>query len=352
MKEITFIVGAGASAEYGLPVGDKLKKDIVSALRQRAPGGNVQDQDLYYAISNFARADQASPNNIQPYITAVDHISHSLVLSPSIDNFINSHQGDRRVEIVGKLGIAKCVLDSERSSSLTLKREAHPDPFSPRPKPRLNFNDFSDTWMVSLFMLLNQDCPFQNLKAKLSKIALVIFNYDRCVEQFLYEGIKSFYRVDSAEAKEALTTLDIYHPYGVIGSLPWQAGDNIPFGADSESPVLTRAAGNIKTFSESNAVNDEDTRQIRNLIAGSKSLVFLGFGFIPLNMRLLQPTSHHPSCKRNTVFATAYNISSFDKQRISEELKALSGSMLEPHLTDGKAGRLFSEFTRGIRIAV
>lgn len=352
MKEITFVVGAGASSEYGLPVGDKLKKDIVAALRPRSPGGNVQDQELYYAMVNLARADTDSPNNIQSYINAVDHISHSLVLSPSIDNFINSHQGDRRVEIVGKLGIAKCILDSERNSSLSLKLERNPDPYSPQIKPRLNFNDFADTWMVALFMILNQDCRFQNLKANLSKIALVIFNYDRCVEQFLFEAIKSFYRVGEAEAKDALSTLHIYHPYGVIGSLPWQAGDHIPFGARSDSHVLERAAGNIKTFSESNAVNDSDTREIRGLIAGSKSLVFLGFGFIPLNMRLLQPASHHPNCKRNTVFATTYNVSQFDKQRISEELKILSGSTLEPHLSESKAGKLFSEFTRGVRLAV
>ena len=352
MKDITFVVGAGASSEYGLPVGDKLKKDIVAALRQRSPGGNVQDQDLYYAMTNLAGEDADAPNNIQPYINAVDHICHSLVLSPSIDNFINSHQGDKRVEIVGKLGIAKCILDAERSSSLCLKRETNPDPFSPRRKPRLNFNDFADTWMVSLFMLLNQDCPFSNLKKRLSKIALVIFNYDRCVEQFLFEAIKSFYRVDDDAAKDALSSLDIYHPYGVIGSLPWQTSDHIPFGSSNESYVLVRASRNIKTFSESNAVTDSETQEIRKLIAGSKCLVFLGFGFIPLNMRLLQPTSHHPSCKTNTVFATTYNVSSFDKQRISDELRALSGSSLEPHLTDSKASKLFGEFTRGVTLAV
>lgn len=352
MKEITFVVGAGASSEYGLPVGEKLKADIVSALRQRTPGGNVQDENLYYAICDFASADQDSPNNMQPYIGAVEHIAHSLVLSPSIDNFINSHQGDRRVELIGKLGIAKCILDSERGSALSLRRDRNSDPFAPRRTPRLNFNDFSDTWLTALFKLLNQDCPFQSLKAKLSKIALVVFNYDRCVEQFLFEAIKSFYRVNDAEAKEALSALDILHPYGVIGLLPWQADEHIPFGTDADRRVLTRASANIKTFSESNAVNDEDTRQIRDLIAGSRSLVFLGFGFIPLNMRLLQPASHHPDCKRNTVFATAYNISTFDRERICEELKTLSGSKLVPHLTDGKAGKLFNEFTRGIRIAV
>lgn len=352
MKEITFVVGAGASSEYGLPVGDSLKKDIVEALRQRSPGGNVKDQALYYAMSHFAETDQESPNNLQPYINATDHISHSLVLSPSIDNFINSHQGDRRVEIVGKLGIAKCILDSERRSSLCLRRGINHDSFVNRGRPRLNFNDFSGTWMVSLFMLLNQDCSFQKLKDKLSKIALVIFNYDRCVEQFLLEAIISFYRVDDKDAKDVLSTLEIYHPYGVLGPLPWQASQHIPFGTESESSVLIKAVSNIKTFSESSAVNDSDTKTIRELIAGSNCLVFLGFGFIPLNMRLLQPNGHRPKSTMHTVFATTYNISSFDKQRISEELKRLSGSSVDPHLTDSKAGSLFSEFTRGINIAV
>jgi hypothetical protein len=350
MKQITFVVGAGASSEYGLPVGNALKKDIVSALRQRAPGGNVSDQDLYYAISHFAQRDKDSPGNIQPYINATDHISHSLVLSPSIDNFINSHNGDHRVEIIVKLGIAKCILDSERNSSLCPDRNRDRDPFAPRVIPRLDFNSFSDTWMVSLFMLLNQDCSFSALKSKLEKIALVVFNYDRCVEQFLHEAIKSFYRVSDSEATEALSHLDIYHPYGLIGALPWQESAHIQFGAEADSATLIAAVGNIKTFSESNTVTDSETNNIRDLIASSHSLVFLGFGFIPLNMKLLQPHSHHPNSKRNTVFATTFCVSSYDKQRVSTELMALSGSKLEPHMTDSKASALFSEYTRGLRI--
>lgn len=350
MKEITFVVGAGASSEYGLPVGATLKTNIVAALRQRAPGGNVDDQNLYYAMSRFADIDPDAAGNIQPYVNAIDHINHSLVLSPSIDNFINSHQGDRRVEVVGKLGIAKCILDAERKSSLCHRRDSNRDPFAARIKPRLNFNAFADTWMVSFFMLLNQDCSFANLKAKLAKVALIVFNYDRCVEQFLHEAIKSFYRVSDGEASEALKELDIYHPYGLIGPLPWQSSTHIPFGSEANSQELVQAVDNIKTFSESNAVNDAETRAIRKLVADSKSLVLLGFGFIPLNMELLQPRSPHPSSKRNTVYATTYNISAFDKERISAELKALSGSSLQPLMTDSKAGALFSEFTRGIRL--
>lgn len=350
MKEITFVVGAGASSEYGLPVGDTLKKNIVDALRQRAPGGNVVDQDLYYAMSSLARLDSKSPGNMQPYIDATDHINHSLVLSPSIDNFINSHQGDRRVEIVGKLGIAKCILDAERNSSLRVIRDANIDPYTPRKKPRLDFNAFSNTWMVSFFMLINQDCPFPQLKEKLSKISLIIFNYDRCVEQFLFEAIKSFYRVDDDEAADAMRHLEIYHPYGLLGPLPWQGGTHIPFGADSNSSELVQAANNIKTFSESSAPADNETSSIRELISSSRSLVFLGFGFIPLNMKLLQPLSHDSSSQNNTVYATTYKISAFDKERISDELKSLSGSTMSPYLTDSKASALFGEFTRGVRL--
>ena len=349
MKELTIVVGAGASSEYRLPVGTKLKQDILEILRPRSPGGNVQDQDLYYAMMSSANPDSLGSVNFQNYIDAANHIRTSLPLSPSIDNFINSHRGNLFVEQVSKLAIAKSILQAERNSSLWFPKFVR-DMDGVTRIGQLNFAEVEQTWLPAFFKLVTQDCPFDQLKEKLSKISFVVFNYDRCVEHFLFEAIKTFYAVDREKTQDVLSSLDIYHPYGLIGKLPWESEGGIDFGADQKSDVLVPAAGNIKTFSESFDPGEEEGLAIKKAVSKTNRLVFLGFGFIPLNMRLLASDEHASQSTQKQIFATAFGISKYDAQRISDELRNICGPTHDPSLSDCSAVKLFSDYTRGIAI--
>jgi hypothetical protein len=96
-RRTLFILGAGASAEVGLPVGTKLAKAIANLLNvptrleRDSPGERLLAQ-VYekYPISNNGdhRAAQA--------------ISHGVELTNSIDDYLDRHAGNELILRVGK----------------------------------------------------------------------------------------------------------------------------------------------------------------------------------------------------------------------------------------------------------
>jgi hypothetical protein len=113
-----FVVGAGASSECGLPVGTKLKTRIADALRFTSThnhiGAGEGDEAIYNALQRGFHS--------QRFATLIDaalHISDGLSLSPSIDDFIDA-QGDDSIRVVGKLAIARTILQAEHDSDLYL----------------------------------------------------------------------------------------------------------------------------------------------------------------------------------------------------------------------------------------
>jgi hypothetical protein len=213
----------------------------------------------------------------------------------------------------------------------------------------LNYANVEDKWLGAFFKLITQDCLFPELKDKLSKVSVVIFNYDRCVEHFLFEAVKDFYEVDDESARDALSTLSIFHPYGLIGNLPWQIHDGIPYGAQHDADVLVNAAKNIRTFSETVNMEEVGGQDIKEVVSNTNKLILLGFGYIPLNMQLLGSPQHHPDSKTKTIFATSLGFSEYDANKIGYELKRLCGSDRDPEMKNCTAAELFSAYTRGIR---
>jgi hypothetical protein len=63
-----------------------------------------------------------------------------------------------------------------------------------------------------------------------------VFNYDRCIEQYLFHALQDYYGVSPHEASAMMASLKIFRPYGKIGDLPWQSQEGaVPFG---KSPTL------------------------------------------------------------------------------------------------------------------
>src|SRR3954468_1859832 len=77
--------------------------------------------------------------------------------------------------------------------------------------------------------------------------------------------------------------LEIRHPYGFVGALPFQdQREGVPFGAEPVSVKTLDIAGRIKTFTEQ--TNDAEAEEaIRSLIRDADKIIFLGFAFHELN---------------------------------------------------------------------
>ena len=73
-------------------------------------------------------------------------------------------------------------------------------------------------------------------------LTIVNFNYDRCVEHFLFHAMQAWSLKDEREIAELMKGLNIYHPYGSVGDLPWQSGDGIEFGGEVDVSGLWKSS--------------------------------------------------------------------------------------------------------------
>lgn len=296
-----FIVGAGASYEVGLPLGKDLQKNIANLVnikfeemgRKRASG----DGCIFAAIDEHCLLPNRQRGDVNPYLKAGWHINEAMPSAPSIDNFVNNHSHDPQVEFVSKLGIAKSIIDAEkRSTKLRFERRNNNSPF--------DFSHIEDTWYSNMFKILSTNLTKSNLDNIFEDISFITFNYDRCIEQYLYHVLQSYFKPEPEHLLNVMSKLNIVHPYGYLGKLPWQMSNrSLPFGEDISSQQLLQASSQIKTFTE----QLEDNSLIENMekmIVEAETIVFLGFGYHVPNMKLLNSAR---KSKVRQIIGTAYN---------------------------------------------
>ncbi|MER8704945.1 hypothetical protein NKH49_05095 [Mesorhizobium sp. M1088] len=308
-EKTLLILGAGASFKLGLPVGDALKSIIASALFVKSSGPmdfSLEDQTIESALKHLAAHDNPQGLSQAMLINACSQISSAMPLARSIDNFLYSHQESKEIELCGKLGIVKCILNSEANSLLRLENQ----PFG---GSAIDFAKLNVSWH-NRFASLLFDSTYEELVERLKKLTVIIFNYDRCFEHFLYHAIKTHYGTSSKEAAYLVNSMAIYHPYGTVGKLPWM-GETGPFADYGEAVSgfqLLELVDGIKTYTEGVDRESSEIQEIHEAIRQAKTVVFLGFGFIPLNMQLLRPTVTENTVKNKTVYTTAVGISPLD----------------------------------------
>lgn len=312
-KKTLYIVGAGASSEAGLPTGHELKEKIANLLgfeRDLKSG----DSCILEALLMYVNQTKIQEKDINPYLLAARHIRDAMHQATSIDNFIDTHKDDKKIELCGKLAIVRSILDAEKNSKLYI------DPSNIN--NRLNFRDLEKTWYSNFMKLLTENCSKENIAKRLESITLIIFNYDRCIEHFLYNSLQNYYGLKPDEANKLVNEIEIYHPYGVVGSLPWQDTQSVAFGAELQPHELLNSAYKIKTFTEGTDPQSSEILSIRKNITNTNRVVFLGFAYHKLNMKLLMPDGPLlDSSNARFCFGTAKGISNSDCKIIKSEIK-------------------------------
>lgn len=188
-QKTLFVIGAGASKEANLPVGTELKKLISNVLdirfdefgSRRISGDQIICDAFRVAVHNEPSSD------INPYLYSCWHICNAMPQAISIDNFIDTHSNDKRIELCGKLAIVRTILDAESNSSMYLKQGYGIE--------KLEFQQFEKTWFNSFWQLLTENCKATELEERLSKVAFITFNYDRCIEHYLYHAFQNYYKM-------------------------------------------------------------------------------------------------------------------------------------------------------------
>jgi hypothetical protein len=341
-KRTIFVIGAGASEEANLPAGEELKGQITKLLDIQFGLAKQTSGDLLIVSALQTLVKDGRNHDISPYVNAAWHIRDALPQARSIDNFIDSQRGNAMISICGKLAIVRSILDAERNSVLYVDR------FSGH--SGINYNLLEKTWYLPFFQLLTEYCDKNDLEERFKSVALIIFNYDRCLEHFLYHVLQNHYRITSDEASKLLKHISIYHPYGNVGSLPW-SGDigAMEFGASPNGNQLLELTKKIKTFTEGTDPDSSDIVAIKEHMRNATKLIFIGFAFHKLNMKLISPDlSQSPIIKNPKCYATTYGISESDKAVVSDQICKLYKSTIDVRMASVACRDFFSEFWRSL----
>ncbi len=343
LRKNVFIVGAGASKEFGLPTGKELAEDIadIADIRFDVFGSRLQhgNYDIVETLKDICKGDPQK--DINSYLHAAWCIRDNMPLAPSIDNFLDTHQGDDQLVTFGKIAIVHAIQKAEAASKLAVNSDTE--------IPRLDVSQLSDTWLVQLFKILVAQRNFEAFLEALREITFISFNYDRCIHQFFHWAAGSYFSLNDPERKLVLQSLNVVYPYGSVGEFRCQPSHRTNFGKIDYRDSLIHAASEIKTFTEG---ADSDVRQeISKSISTAETIVFLGFGFLPLNMDLLFSGRKSP---KKVVIGTGKGLSESSVKEVTKELFAVFpddaevlpqlGNRIE--ICDLTCGELFYEYQR------
>lgn len=273
-KPVVFVVGAGASHEYGLALGMDLKEAVAADLKFGF--------DLYKQVSGSQQLIRILKQNFrheaQQYIDIGRQLSATMSLHHSIDEALHYFSGNEKAVTLGKLAIANQLLSSERRS--TLPNDDDPGAlniFVPSAAKEWLFHFLS---MVVSGTQIEERPIFEN-------VTIINFNYDRSIEHFLFYALQRNAACSEDATREALLQLNVIRPYGTLGLLPWQEPNaGIGYGGPNSDNTILAASRTIRTFTEQ-FIDKELGERIVNALSEAKLVVFLGFGFHQQNMELL-----------------------------------------------------------------
>ena len=303
-----FVIGAGASFELGLPLGTTLLEEIGSSLNYTEDHfGRSGDADrrIYRELELEAQQRQV---NVGDYMRAAWRVRDAAHLGLSIDNVIHQQNDDPLFAWCGKLAIAQRILTAESKSSLRLHDNQR----------RITWPEVRGTWLGGFAQLLVQDVEKKNVAGIFDNVSVVSFNYDRTIKRFLPFALSSQFALSNRGAEELTSKLRVFHPYGSLGSLPWEGRvEPVEFGCQRCS--LASVAKNILTFTEG-VEDDENLDDMKSTISKAKRVVFLGFGYLAQNMELI---SRNVDGQAEQVLGTSFGLSDPDQELVKNQLSFL-----------------------------
>lgn len=329
-RNTTVVVGAGASREFGMPLGSELAASISSEAGRLAKDGRSYSgphEDLLQALLAYGGV-----GNLDAALGIVKTIATGVVTSTSIDNYLDRMKDNSELVAIGKVLIAHFILFAEGQSTLGPGDVARRGTARPIELSKA-------TWLRTLSLRLFEDLPKTNLADLGTNLTIVNFNYDRCIERYLQEAIRIGYEVPESVAHELAMKIKILRPYGGLGPLPkdpiLQGQNVVPFGRTWDRAESVRIAANLRTFTEQLDEGADVLRMIRDSLACSQQVLFLGFGFHRQNMRLLSVPPRNPSGPLanlrhlTRVYATGVGVSGEERQAVTSSI-ASTLSLADP----------------------
>lgn len=285
-----------------------------------AQGGEQSkgNQLVYEAARRAERRGQWPKGEV---VRAGRMIAEGVRYTKSIDNFIRTHSDKEAIKGVAKVAIAFTILNAERDSALWIDGTKGRRQFRSEDAVRTS-------WLDDFFGVLQDGIiEQQNLDKIFEGLTIINFNYDRCVEHFLFQVMRRLFTgKDERDIGDLMSrTLKISHPYGSVGKLPWEGhrdSEPVEFGADPTEVDLLALSDRIRTFNEE-IEEGEELRAMRQALRDADRIVFLGSHFHKQNMELLATRQPEGSGGRPDVYATAFRRPEPDKTIIRRRISGM-----------------------------
>jgi len=271
------VLGAGASAHLGYPLGPKLCTIIIKNTSKQ--NSNTYTELLEMGFNN---------EKINKFH---DQLSRSC--PSSIDEFLS----DRREFIdIGCAAITQNLIRYEDENQLHIR---------------------DNNWYVLL-----RDRVKSDINRNIWPPVIVTFNYDLSLDKFLYDFITSTYPRDAS-----ITTLQnrvlIYHVHGRLGCLDYETGQNShrTYGVFVSPREILAIGQGIRIPCQLENDYGKDMIGAQKAINKAKRVIFLGFGYDKMNLDRLRVDSSLNKMKWDGVdkyFGTAYKLSRDRIQKIEE----------------------------------
>ncbi len=243
-RRTVMVLGAGASAPYGLPLGARLRELIL---------GMSAKEVALLPVGAGVKRESWVPHHF------LDAFKRSQ--SYSIDSFL-SHRPE--FQDIGKQAIARTLLPLESIENL-------------------HAIDLDDHWYRYLAHAM--DTSWERFCE--NDIAFVTFNYDRSLEVFLIDMMRHRFNKSEDEAHAMLSRFPIVHVYGSLGSVDPRASNFVPYGGgDDVDRSAWLAASGLRIIGEDRD-GCEEFSKAKELISKAAALCFLGFAFDPVNVERL-----------------------------------------------------------------
>ncbi|MBR5693725.1 MAG: hypothetical protein IKX42_08530 [Fibrobacter sp.] len=314
MNSDVFIIGAGCSAPYGFPTGTMLMQNLkdfdygTKFPRESYDKSDVFLVDLYQERFGYSSADikghgidiewilpfakdediynQLMDEIVLPFSQSV---RNSMMVST--DEFLKNRLGQKQSEQAdfGKRLIAYEILKAEQASWLG-----------------------KIDWIQHLLSQIDQQDKWEEI---LKQTVFLTFNYDRVLEYCIFLYLTSDKQYADADAHSFIKAMQIFHVNGFIGPL-----EEIPFGA-VENGKYQEIAKRMATVWEKRQNPDESEKEnYQEFLKKAQRVYFLGFSYIPDNLKSIGINPGSKIIQNAKVYATAMGLSSQNRLRISSYL--------------------------------
>lgn len=311
--DTVFVVGAGASAEFGLPVGWKLLEKIRDNSYFQFDGGQSPSKGNRRIYETVHGKYMRDPKNLTKAFMTFGDINRGVETAGSIDEYINRYSDDPLIAELGKIQIAHAILEAEGKSNLI--------PSGGKESDGINWANAQNTWISNFARVLFDGVRANEINRIGEGITIICFNYDRCIEHYLEHAIQRGYRgIDGETARKIVANMEIIHPYGSLGPL-----SQLAYGKPLANADLYRVAENLITWSES--VEDRTViERMKSSIAHAQNIVFLGFAFANQNMELLDAELTQGKPHYTNVYSTGFGLTSAIDAKLKNKIVSLYAS--------------------------